>query len=178
MTRTMCALFLTALPFLACSTTGEAERGEVDEEQPEERSLSRRERSVLKRASFDMDCDEDELELYRLSALVSGARGCGRQAAYIVRCDIFGICKAVLNSDVVSLEGTELGQDEEEVNNAGRAERAVRTRAGFDLRCGSYRVVDLGTQTYGASGCGRKATYTVECMIDGCTAYMDSQSVP
>lgn len=60
---------------------------------------------------------------------------------------------------------------------------AVMSRAPFDLDCpaSSIQVVDLGDKTFGAKGCGKKATYTVpnRCWsgdIAGCVATLDHSS--
>ena len=39
---------------------------------------------------------------------------------------------------------------------------AVKNRAQFDLDCKQIEVVDLGYRTFGATGCGRRATYLTE----------------
>ena len=62
---------------------------------------------------------------------------------------------------------------------AARAD-LVRKRAGFDLDCSEViRVVDLGNgNAFGASGCGRRASYIVHCTDfsnkSSCTAIMNS----
>lgn len=65
---------------------------------------------VRKRASFDMDCPVDALQLEELSQCSYGVRGCGKKAAYIVKpgspddqlCVCAGPCDAVLNMDVTT----------------------------------------------------------------------------
>ena len=60
---------------------------------------------------------------------------------------------------------------------------AVLKRAKFDLECERVDVSELGDRTFGATGCGRRATYITEgsCgnpMQGGgqCTAIMNSDS--
>jgi hypothetical protein len=55
---------------------------------------------VLKRASFDLSCDSKAIEIYDLGSNSFGAVGCGRKGAYVVTCDDFAQCTAVLNSKV------------------------------------------------------------------------------
>lgn len=39
----------------------------------------------------------------------------------------------------------------------------VSARAKFDLECPRVAVVHLGNDTFGARGCGKRATYVVQC---------------
>lgn len=63
---------------------------------------------VERRASFDLDCPAEALQLEELGQCSYGVRGCGKKAAYIVRpgspddqlCTCVGPCDAVLNLDV------------------------------------------------------------------------------
>ena len=58
--------------------------------------------------------------------------------------------------------------------HADAAIRSVRQRAGFDMDCPSLQLQRLGdvarlgqqmtSMTIGASGCGKKSTYIVECV--------------
>ena len=53
----------------------------------------------------------------------------------------------------------------------------VEKRAPFDLSCPPEQVdiVNLGNRTYGATGCGHKATYIVSCSEEnGCIAILNS----
>jgi len=57
----------------------------------------------------------------------------------------------------------------------------LRSRAAFDLNCpeASLRAVDLGNNTRGVSGCGRRATYLYVCRgtyQSDCTWVMNSDS--
>jgi hypothetical protein len=42
---------------------------------------------LRRRASFDLDCPEGELEVVELDERTKGVRGCGRRATYIEHCD-------------------------------------------------------------------------------------------
>jgi hypothetical protein len=61
-------------------------------------------------------------------------------------------------------------------------ESAVRQRAGFDLNCPNeqIRVQELGDKMYGATGCGKRATYvTNRCWsgdLEGCKAVLNGVS--
>jgi hypothetical protein len=57
---------------------------------------------VAKRASFDMSCPAEQIELVQLSGSAFGARGCGKQATYVSSCDSSS-CTWVVNSDVTAL---------------------------------------------------------------------------
>lgn len=56
----------------------------------------------------------------------------------------------------------------------------VSQRAAFDLNCSEpLQISELGNRVYGASGCGRRATYILQCYdsnIGSCTAVMNSDS--
>lgn len=41
---------------------------------------------LVKRASFDLDCAEKELEVVELDPRTRGVRGCGRRATYVEQC--------------------------------------------------------------------------------------------
>ena len=56
----------------------------------------------------------------------------------------------------------------------------VAKRAPFDLNCDESKIEysEIGNETFGAAGCGRKASYIVECGrrldIGGCKAILNS----
>jgi hypothetical protein len=54
----------------------------------------------------------------------------------------------------------------------------VIKRAGFDLNCKDViDVIDLGGRAFGATGCGRRASYVVQCLTSdasSCTAILNS----
>ena len=56
----------------------------------------------------------------------------------------------------------------------------VQQRAAFDLACNeSSQVQNLGNNVFGATACGKHATYVVKCgdgSIESCTAVMNSDS--
>ncbi len=56
---------------------------------------------IKARAAFDMQCKEDQVEVIEISSFRSqyGARGCGKQASYIVRQG-----QAILNSPIAPIE--------------------------------------------------------------------------
>ena len=57
---------------------------------------------VVKRASYDLECSGDQIELVSLPGATFGARGCGKQATYVQSCDTSS-CTWVINSDVTPL---------------------------------------------------------------------------
>jgi hypothetical protein len=44
------------------------------------------EASLIKRASFDLDCPESKITVQRLDSRTSGVRGCGQRAVYVESC--------------------------------------------------------------------------------------------
>jgi hypothetical protein len=68
------------------------------------------------------------------------------------------------------------------VTTKGQSDLVVR-RATFDLQCPDkdLQVSSLGQNTFGVVGCGRRATYVVDCKkdyIDSCTAVMNTAEKP
>lgn len=58
----------------------------------------------------------------------------------------------------------------------------VESRAKFDLDCKDVAVSELGNDTFGARGCGQRATYVVVCTggsarTDLCNAVSDTAPV-
>ena len=52
---------------------------------------------ILKQAAFDLQCEAGAVHLSALNADTFGARGCGRQASYLLLCDT-PPCKAIQNT--------------------------------------------------------------------------------
>lgn len=52
---------------------------------------------------------------------------------------------------------------------------AVQRQAAFDLACPveTVQVVELNYRSYGASGCGRHASYMSACGLTGCVALLN-----
>ncbi len=55
---------------------------------------------TLKRAAFDLDCPENQLEIQELTTRTWGVRGCGKRATYITEgeCSTEGSCRPIMNS--------------------------------------------------------------------------------
>lgn len=54
---------------------------------------------VLRQAAFDLKCDQAAVTLTRLDADTFGARGCEKQASYLlVGCDKAGGCRVIQNT--------------------------------------------------------------------------------
>lgn len=49
---------------------------------------------VLKRASFDFNCSESSIKTIQYKLMEFGAKGCGKERNYKVRCDSLGPCVA------------------------------------------------------------------------------------
>jgi hypothetical protein len=58
----------------------------------------------------------------------------------------------------------------------GCATTAVTRQAAFDLNCpaSQVQVTHLNYATYGATGCGARASYLTRCGISGCFLMMNS----
>jgi hypothetical protein len=57
---------------------------------------------LLKRASFDLNCSESQINVIEIDSRTSGVRGCGSQATYVENCQPAFMreeCTWVLNSD-------------------------------------------------------------------------------
>jgi len=57
--------------------------------------------AVKKRASFDLDCPEQQLEFSQLSPHVVGVKGCGKRKSYTVKCDDGYACRDITTGDPV-----------------------------------------------------------------------------
>lgn len=141
-------------------------------------TTSARRDAVSSRAAFDLECPADKIETRELDKNVYGALGCDRQATYVLECKVDG-CTAVVNSDVTPRMDPVPAEGPPVENSDSWCAQAVLKRAGFDLGCAEtqVRVQEIGNQAWGASGCGRKASYVVKRFIDSCKAYMDSSAV-
>ncbi|MBI4820654.1 MAG: hypothetical protein HY791_30600 [Deltaproteobacteria bacterium] len=58
---------------------------------------------LVKRASFDLNCPAEQLEVHELDGRTNGIRGCGRQATYVEQCEVVqgsrGNCTWIMNTD-------------------------------------------------------------------------------
>ena len=54
----------------------------------------------------------------------------------------------------------------------------ITKQAAFDLSCGADRVKlsALNADTFGAEGCGKKASYILACPVGGCKAVQNTQA--
>jgi hypothetical protein len=54
----------------------------------------------------------------------------------------------------------------------------VAKQAAFDLSCGADKVKlsALNADTFGAEGCGKKASYILLCPVGGCKAVQNTQA--
>lgn len=57
--------------------------------------------SVMRRAEFDLECENGTLHVTELGANVFGAEGCGRRASYVVVCSgvLSSTCTPILDSE-------------------------------------------------------------------------------
>jgi hypothetical protein len=54
----------------------------------------------------------------------------------------------------------------------------IATQAAFDLSCGAdqIKLAALNADTFGAEGCGKKASYILVCTVGGCKAVQNTQA--
>jgi hypothetical protein len=54
---------------------------------------------LVDRASLDLRCPRDQLQVKQVDQRTQAVRGCGHQVAYIESCDTHNVCTWILNSD-------------------------------------------------------------------------------
>jgi hypothetical protein len=121
--------------------------------------------AVREQASLDMQCPEASLEV--AAANPSGAdnptdsglyyaEGCQKLRRYTVGCNIFGYCPEPQGVDALNL---------------------VQRQAGFDLQCepAAIAIQRLNVDTFGATGCGRQASYVLLC-AGSCRVVQNTQT--
>ena len=67
----------------------------------------------------------------------------------------------------ITLLGVALVLAAASADQAGENRDTLNQRAKFDLNCQSTQMVELGENTYGVTGCGRRATYVWHCSGQG-----------
>jgi hypothetical protein len=85
------------------------------------------------------------------------AEGCKQLRRYFVTCNVFGLCTEEDGVNVLEL---------------------VQRQAQFDLKCDatSVAVQRMNTDTFGATGCDRRASYVLICGGGNCRVVQNSQS--
>lgn len=85
------------------------------------------------------------------------AEGCSQVWRYVAACNAYGYCPTVQGVNIGAL---------------------VRTQAGFDLECdpSSLQLARLNTDTFGARGCGRQASYIAICTGGTCRIAQNTQT--
>ncbi|MBI2375726.1 MAG: hypothetical protein HYV07_17150 [Deltaproteobacteria bacterium] len=58
---------------------------------------------LVRRAAFDLNCPEPQIDIQELDGRTRGVRGCGRQATYVEQCEVVqgsrSNCTWLLNAD-------------------------------------------------------------------------------
>lgn len=115
--------------------------------------------AVRGQASHDMACSEGNLTVTSAtgSSELYYAEGCKQLRRYFVTCNVFGLCASPSGVNVLEL---------------------VQRQAEFDLKCdpSSIAVQRMNTDTFGATGCGRRISYVLLCGGPGCRVVQNSQS--
>lgn len=120
---------------------------------------------VRGQAAKDMSCPEGDLAVASATNAPGGgnesgayyAEGCKQIRRYVISCNGYGLCLSPDGVDVLAV---------------------VKKQAGFDLKCedASVMVRRLNTDTFGATGCDRQASYLLFCESGTCRVVQNSQS--
>ena len=120
--------------------------------------------AVRKQASQEMQCPEASIVVTAASANAgtpteSGpyyAEGGQRLRRYTVGCNIFGYCPNSQSVDALDL---------------------IQRQANFDLQCepADIEIQHLNVDTFGATGCGRQASYVLVC-AGSCRVVQNTQT--
>ena len=117
--------------------------------------------AVRKQARTEMSCPDASLQISSASPQVEAgpyyAQGCAQLRRYTVGCNIFGFCPDPHSVDALDL---------------------LQRQAAFDLKCerSGITVDRLNTDTFGASGCGRQASYVLLCGTGDCKVVQNTQA--
>ena len=115
--------------------------------------------AVRDRASSDMSCSQAQTNVVPVTGYTGlyYVEGCKQLRRYTVDCNALGICLTPKSVDVLAL---------------------VQKQAGFDLKCdaSSVAVERINTDTFGAQGCDRRASYVLLCRGQDCRVVQNTQS--
>ncbi|MDI3286273.1 hypothetical protein [Polyangium sp. 15x6] len=106
----------------------------------------------------ELSCPREKLTYERMGETgLIYASGCGEIVRYVAQCNPNGLC--VGETHVV-------------------VSRGLRRQAGFDLQCNdTIELTRLGQDTFGATGCGRRASYALlNCGANECTIVQNTQT--
>lgn len=118
--------------------------------------------TIRPQAVKDLNCEQVEVHHTQPGAPSNSAgpyyaEGCGKIWRYVVACNVGGLC--------MNPAGTDIGQ-------------LISRQAAFDLSCANtdLAIAPLNTDTFGVTGCGKKASYLAVCKVGGCKAVQNTQS--
>jgi hypothetical protein len=119
--------------------------------------------AVREHASREMSCPATSLTVTAEGAQgvntnLYYAEGCQQVHRYVTACNVFGYCPTVQGVDALGL---------------------VKRQAVFDLRCDDANVATkrLNADTFGATGCGRQASYALACRLStDCRVIQNTQT--
>jgi hypothetical protein len=117
--------------------------------------------AVRKQASTEMSCPDASVQVTSASPNTEAgpyyAQGCAQLRRYTVGCNIFGFCPEPRGVDALDL---------------------LQRQAAFDLKCerAGIAVDRLNSDTFGARGCGRQASYVLLCGTGDCKVVQNTQA--
>jgi hypothetical protein len=121
--------------------------------------------NIRGQAAKDMSCPEADVQVTSAAKFNAGANdsgayyaeGCKQIRRYVVGCNAMGLCTSPEGTDILAV---------------------VKKQAGFDLKCDDSAVTvrHLNTDTFGATGCDRQASYLLFCQSDNCRVVQNTQT--
>lgn len=121
--------------------------------------------NIRGQAAKDMSCPENAVTVTSAGKFNPGANdsgayyaeGCKQIRRYEISCNAGGLCMAPEGTNVLVL---------------------VQKQAGFDLKCDDAAVTvrRLNTDTFGATGCDRQASYLLLCESSNCRVVQNTQT--
>jgi hypothetical protein len=118
--------------------------------------------TIRPQAISDMHCEQVQVHHAKPGAPANSAgpyyaEGCGKIWRYVVGCNVGGLCMNPSGTDVSEL---------------------LSRQAAFDLSCPAtdLAISALNADTFGVTGCGKKASYVLVCGTGGCKAIQNTQS--
>lgn len=120
--------------------------------------------NIRGQAAKDMSCPENDVQVTSVKANGGAndsgayyAEGCKQIRRYTISCNGFGFCLAPEGMNVLTV---------------------VQKQAGFDLKCDDSAVTvrRLNTDTFGATGCDRQASYLLFCEYGNCRVVQNTQT--
>jgi|GEM_PF-3403013 len=142
--------------------------------------------SLKRKAAFDLNCDPQNVTIFKLDTKTRGVMGCSAQAVYIEVCEhqndmLARSCSWRANAQ----RRLPAGYSAEHVPDAPVGSGKLERRASFDLLCPVQQLTTyhLGPRSTGVRGCGQKAIYQERCedqndvALAYCSYFMESHQL-